>query len=103
MRSTAHRDPLAVGVLTVGSDGLLAPWAAGATQVCTSLIAVEPTVLNLGDVPVNRLKTADVVVRNLSDLPARIQLRSVCAHEARSHPWASTQAENAQEPRAPPC
>jgi hypothetical protein len=44
-------------------------------QVCTSFIALEPQQLNLGDIEVGRLKAADVIVRNLSELPARVHLR----------------------------
>lgn len=45
------------------------------SQVCTVLLAVEPPLVRLGDTDVGRVKTADVLVRNLSELPARVQLK----------------------------
>jgi len=43
--------------------------------VCTVLLAVEPPLVRLGDTDVGRVKTTDVLVRNLSELPARVQLK----------------------------
>jgi len=44
-------------------------------QVCTVLLAVEPPLVRLGDTDVGRVKTTDVLVRNLSELQARVQLK----------------------------
>lgn len=45
------------------------------SRVCCSLIAVLPQRLNFGETDVGTLKSAPIRISNLSDLPARVELR----------------------------
>ncbi|KAJ3261021.1 hypothetical protein HK103_006976 [Boothiomyces macroporosus] len=47
------------------------------SKVCTSAIEVSPSTINFGDTNVSTLKSAPLIVRNMSDLPTLIELRYV--------------------------
>ncbi|KAJ3325372.1 hypothetical protein HDV06_004231 [Boothiomyces sp. JEL0866] len=47
------------------------------SKVCTSAIEISPTTINFGDTNVSTLKSAPLIVRNMSDLPTLIELRYV--------------------------
>ncbi|KAJ3113489.1 hypothetical protein HDU96_003356 [Phlyctochytrium bullatum] len=46
-------------------------------RVCTSLIDVMPKEINFGDTDVGTLKSAPLKITNLSELPAKVQLRFI--------------------------
>ncbi|KAJ3214313.1 hypothetical protein HDU67_001804 [Dinochytrium kinnereticum] len=46
-------------------------------RVCTSLIEVQPKEVNFGDTDVGTLKSAPLKIVNLSELPAKIELRFI--------------------------
>ena len=78
----------------------------GRARVCTSMVSVAPTRINLGDCDIQAPKRATALVRNLSDLPAKLSISmhskvlSTPDDQVTIAPQTSCAPSRAVEPRA---